>query len=209
MNIPKSPKFQAPSANVKAVADEVSTSHATGKTSFADVMDKISLDDIKPNKGSVVEILAAWGNRIIDSKHFTKNMVTIGSNPGNDVLLPYARGANHRLVSKKSGQIFVFVPGGCDASVITNTSKLSLKQIESAGGAKPVKDGLDIILKQEEMVKVNLSGEHIGVDQTCSTHNKTYDASFYRTFRSRTDKCSINHRTFPFDGGVFCYIRSK
>ena len=155
---PKPPSFQAPLP--KAATSP--TINKRKEPSFKDIEDKINLSDIKPGKGPVVEILVAWGNRVIDSKHFTKNVVTVGSNSSNDILLPYVRGADHRIVSRRSGTISVFVPKGCNASVITKTSTLTLKQVESAGGAKPVKNGLEITLKQEEMVQVHLS-ENISI----------------------------------------------
>ena len=125
--------------------------------SFDNEGDKININNIKPGKGSVVEVLVAWGNRIIDSNHFTKKSVTIGSRQGNDILLPYVVGADHELLSISPTQTKVFVPNGMNASVITATKKLSLEQIEKSGGTLTSAGGLYVILKQTEMVKVELS----------------------------------------------------
>lgn len=48
-------------------------------------------DFIKPSKGTVVEVLVAWRERVIASYHYSgSKTVTIGSRPDNDIVLPVA-----------------------------------------------------------------------------------------------------------------------
>ena len=119
--------------------------------------DQINVDEIKPSKGSVVQVLTAWGNRIIDSTNFEKSSVTIGSDPSSDIVLPFARGVNHKLLKISSGGAQVIVPNGARGSVVTKTQKLSLEQAAQMGKAGSVSNGTRVSLNQEELVKVDLT----------------------------------------------------
>lgn len=46
-------------------------------------------DFVKPSKGTIVEVLVAWKDRVIQSHHYSQaKTVTIGSHPSNDIVLP-------------------------------------------------------------------------------------------------------------------------
>ena len=46
-------------------------------------------DFVKPSKGTVVEVLVAWRERVIETRHFSeKQTVTVGSNANCDIVLP-------------------------------------------------------------------------------------------------------------------------
>ena len=46
-------------------------------------------DYVKPTKGAVVEIIVAWRERVIDSRHFSgARVITMGSHPECDIPIP-------------------------------------------------------------------------------------------------------------------------
>lgn len=112
---------------------------------------------IKPGKGSVVEIMVAWGERIIGTHHFDKaGVVNIGSHPNNEIVLPVfgAPHIKHPLV-KIDSFVTVFVSDSMTGEHYFENNKTSLRDYIREKRLTTIGGGFAIPLQQGEMLKVD------------------------------------------------------
>lgn len=116
-------------------------------------------DVIKPTKGSVVEIIVAWKERIIATYHYDQaKTVTVGSHPKNDIVLPVfgSPSVSYPLV-KVEGLAKVFLTSELKGELVTGNSHIPLSDLNKKGRAEPSGAGVAVTLQQGELIKVEFN----------------------------------------------------
>ncbi len=116
-------------------------------------------DFIKPSKGTVVEVLVAWRERVIASYHFSgTKTITVGSHPDNDIILPLASSKIRKMPILQIGrQVAIFVTHEMRGELTagqTSTTFADLvlqKRMVSNGSAST------LVLQQGEMARVEVA----------------------------------------------------
>lgn len=114
---------------------------------------------IKPSKGTVVEVLVAWRERVIASYHFSgTKTVTIGSHPDNDIVLPLVSSKIRKLpILKIDRQATIFVTqemrGELTSGQLSTTfaDLVHQKRINRNGALS------SLVLQQGEMARIEIA----------------------------------------------------
>jgi len=114
-------------------------------------------DYIKPSKGTVIEVLVAWRERIIATYHFSQaQTVTMGSHPDNDIVLPLLNMQVRKLpILKIDKQAVVLVGADMQGEVIRGQSSSSFAELRRQNRLSA--QGLP--LDQGEMARIELSDQ--------------------------------------------------
>ncbi|MCB9072096.1 MAG: AgmX/PglI C-terminal domain-containing protein [Bdellovibrionaceae bacterium] len=143
-----------------------------GEKTFAPASHYKDLNEfIRPTKGSTVEVLVSWRERVISSYHFhNKGTFYYGSHPGCDIVVPSLTSKVSRApLLQIDGQASVFVPPGLLGSLVVDNQSFPLTQLysqgrlQSAGGG-----GSKLTLSQGEMVRLHLGSDVELVIRYCS-----------------------------------------
>ena len=107
---------------------------------------------VKPGRGDTVEVLLAWGGRVLSARHFASGVsVTAGTDDACDVALPFTPGLarSWALLERKSGTTRVSLLAGTRAEIL-----------DSAGARRTlVSTGAIVDLGQGELLKIELSAD--------------------------------------------------
>ena len=114
---------------------------------------------VRPSKGTVVEVLVAWRERVISSYHFTgKRVVTMGSHPENDIVLPVFAGKVRRvpILRLDAVAIAMLTP---EMTGVLSRGQASSSFIELVRQNRMTKSGnnYSLAIEQGEMLKIDLS----------------------------------------------------
>ncbi len=139
-----------------------SSSHSKRAKTFAPPSKyKDVRDFVKPSKGTVVEVLVAWRERIIESRHFTEGQtVTLGSDPGCDIVLPLLSSRVRKVTLVKIDRVAkIFLAPEMSGELIRGQATSSFAELVRQN--KMTKDGAQnvISLEQGEMVRVELNDQ--------------------------------------------------
>ncbi len=139
-----------------------SSSHSKKKKTFAPPSKyKDVRDYVKPSKGTVVEILVAWRERVIATRHFSQNqVVTIGSHPDSDIVLPILSSRLRKIpLVNIQGMAKVLVTPEMTGELVKGQTASSF--VELLRQNKMLKEGASyaIALEQGEMVRLDMSDQ--------------------------------------------------
>jgi pSer/pThr/pTyr-binding forkhead associated (FHA) protein len=139
---------------------------AKNKRTFAPPSKHANIRDfVKPMKGTVVEVVVAWRERLIDVHHFTENrIVFIGSHPENDIVIPVPTSTGVRklpIVKIENRALALFVQGS-KGELIKGQTSSSLAEVAAAGRVTTDGQMQMVPLDQGEMAKIEL-GDQISV----------------------------------------------
>ncbi|HEX4923805.1 MAG TPA: AgmX/PglI C-terminal domain-containing protein [Bdellovibrionales bacterium] len=127
---------------------------------------------IKPGKGSVVELMVVWGERILSTHHFDKaGVVNIGSHPDNEIILPVFGSPHikHPLV-KIDSFVTVFVSDSMTGEHYYENTKTPLRDYIREKRLATIGGGFAIPLQQGEMLRVDFGrGLSIYIRYTADT----------------------------------------
>ena len=136
-----------------------STSVKVGKEStFAPPSPYKNVDEfVKPSKGTTVEVLVAWRERVISAHHFSKNgSVVVGTDPSCDVIVPLISSNVSKaplLQINNHAQIILYP--GMEGILISEKQHINFNQLSTIGRGS----GRNLVLKQDEMARIQLGGE--------------------------------------------------
>ncbi len=125
---------------------------------------------IRPTKGSTIEVLVAWKERVINSYHFhNKGTIHYGTHPACEVVVP-------SLTSKVSkapllqidSQVNVFIPAGMAGTFVVDNNSVPLSQLYNQGRLQAANGGSKLALAQGELVRISLGGDLELVVRYCS-----------------------------------------
>jgi TonB family protein len=136
------------------------------KRTFAPKSTYSNLDEIiHPTKGSLVEILVCWGDRVLTTYHCHKNgTVTIGSHPKNDIILPIVSTGTSSLplLQVINAEARVFIDPSIKGQVYLSGRKISLDEVNQHGKVTNHGGRQAFSLQQGEMIRLDF-GESISV----------------------------------------------
>lgn len=147
-------------------------SKVKGAKTFAPVSHYKDLNEfVRPTKGSTIEVLVTWKERVIESYHFhAKGTFYYGSHPSCDVIVPSLTTKVSRApLLQIDGQASVFVPPGMAGSLVVGNQAVPLTQLFNQGRLQAASDGgSKLTLAQGEMVRVHLGADVELVIRYCS-----------------------------------------
>ncbi|MCC6276355.1 MAG: FHA domain-containing protein [Oligoflexia bacterium] len=117
---------------------------------------KIS-ENLKPTKGSVVEIVLTWHDRIVNTYHFSKGgMINVGSHPKNEIILPVFGSVrqSHPIV-KIAGIATVLLTADMTGELIREDRTLSFEDLKRQGTMTASGAGHSYALQQGEVIKIS------------------------------------------------------
>jgi hypothetical protein len=119
-------------------------------------------DFVKPTKGTVVEILVAWRERIISTYHYSQaKTVTVGSHPENDIVLPLLSSTVRKQPILNLGrQAIVLISGNMRGEVIRGQTSSSFTELKGRIGQ--LGQTQTLTLEQGEMVRLELN-DHVSL----------------------------------------------
>lgn len=121
---------------------------------------------IRPGKGMLIDVSVVWGDRVIETHRIRKaGMVSIGTHPKNDIIVPALQGMLQKQPFVQSGQSVsqVFIPKTAKGFLqLGKKQKLNFSDAEGKGRAKVVGAYYVVELQQGEMVKIDY-GNRISV----------------------------------------------
>lgn len=119
---------------------------------------------LKPGKGTVVEVVIAWKERIIHSQHFSdKGVVTIGSSEKADITIPVLTGVSSYPLLEMDSLVKVNVAPNTPGELITNDKKTSFVDLAKQNRFQGTEAGHQLTLAQGEMIRIGYQGDLINV----------------------------------------------
>lgn len=119
---------------------------------------------IKPSKGSVVEVLVAWKDRVISTNHFNrKGSVFISSAEDADVVIPIISSKSKYELLKLGTQCTVCLTPEMTGEVVREGETLTFADLARQNKMRNVGSHYEMDLRQGEMVRVGLQGDLISV----------------------------------------------
>ena len=113
---------------------------------------------VKPTKGSTVEVLVAWRERVISSYHFhQKGIVHYGSHPSCEIVVPsLTNQVSKAPLLQIDSQVSVFIPPGMAGTFVVENNAIPLSQLYNQGRLQAAGGGSKLNLAQGEMVRISL-----------------------------------------------------
>ena len=154
VNIPQAKKVTGPLAQAKP-----------SKKTFAPPSPYKDLKEvIKPYKGSVVEVVVAWQDRVLSSNHFKEHgSVFISSNESADVMVPIIASTSKYELVKIGSQVSVCLTQEMTGELIRDGETLSFSDLARQNKLRNVGTHFEIDLRQGEMVRVGLQNDLISI----------------------------------------------
>lgn len=119
---------------------------------------------MKPGKGTVVEVVVAWKERVIVSRHFSeKGVVTIGSGEKADIMIPVLSGVSSYPLLEIDSLVKVNIAPNTPGELITQDKKTSFVDLAKQNRFHGTEAGHQLTLSQGEMVRVGFQGDLINV----------------------------------------------
>ncbi len=122
--------------------------------------------NIHPDRGTVVEVLVAWGERVISSHHFDqKGLVTVGTNTKCDVVVPLL-GTNkdsHQLLKIDTLATAYIEQSMSGDYVKDDLSKVSFSELMRKGQFEQASKGYKLQIPQGCMLRVGLQGDLVSI----------------------------------------------
>lgn len=112
---------------------------------------------IRPTKGTTVEVLVAWRERVISAHHFSENgPVTVGTHPDCDVMVPLiSSNVNKVPLLQINNQVQIMLYPGMEGTLVSDQQATPFSQLSNIGRGS----GQSVALQQGEMARVQLGGE--------------------------------------------------
>jgi len=119
---------------------------------------------IKPHKGSVVEVLVSWNNRILSSNHFSRpGSVFISSREDADVVVPIISSSSKYELLKIAGSCTVCLTQEMTGEVVRDGETLTFAELARQNKLRNAGSHYEMDLRQGEMVRVGLQGDLISI----------------------------------------------
>lgn len=127
--------------------------------SFAPASQHNSVHEIvKPSKGTVVEVLVAWKERIISTYHFSEKAdIFAGNGDGVQVVIPGLSAKRKFPIVKIDSQAAVFIPQGSEMEVVKGNSFIRADDLHRTGRLQAHGAFQRMNLEQGELIKITLN----------------------------------------------------
>ncbi len=134
--------------------------HGKSKGTFAPASKYGNIRDyVKPTKGTVVEVLVAWKERIIATYHFSGNRaVTLGAHPDNDIVLPVLGSKVRKMtLLRLEGRAIVNVTPEMTGELIRGQQSSSFAELLRQNRMTKNGPGYALTLDQGEMLSLDFA----------------------------------------------------
>ncbi|MCJ8277877.1 MAG: FHA domain-containing protein, partial [Bdellovibrionales bacterium] len=151
---PAAQEEPAPVAVAAAAGGGVAT--VVSKQTFSpDSAHKDINEFIRPTKGTLVEVLVAWKERVISAYHFSdKGTINIGTHPSCEVIVPIISTSANKVPLVQIGhQASVIVHPGMEGVLVSDQQNVSFSQLASMG-----RSGQSVTLQQGELARIQVGG---------------------------------------------------
>lgn len=119
---------------------------------------------IKPHKGSVVEVLVSWNNRVLSTNHFNRpGSVFISSNEDADVVVPIISSTSKYELLKIQGQCTICLTPEMTGEVVRDNESVTFAELGRQNKLRNVGSHFELDLRQGEMVRIGLQGDLISL----------------------------------------------
>lgn len=119
---------------------------------------------IKPHKGSVVEVLVAWNNKILSSNHFSqKGSVFLSSAPDADVIVPIISSKSKYELLKIGSVCTVCLTPEMSGEVVRDGETLTFSELARQNKMRNAGSHFEMDLRQGEMVRVGLQNDLVSI----------------------------------------------
>jgi len=122
-------------------------------------------DIIKPHKGTLVEVIVAWKDRVLSSKHFSRaGSVYMSSVEDADVVVPILSSRSKFELLKVQGQAIVCLTQEMTGELIREDgSSASFAELSRQNKLRNASTHFELDLKQGEMVRIGLQSDLISI----------------------------------------------
>lgn len=119
---------------------------------------------LKPGKGSTVEVVVAWKERVLTTYHF-RGSQTVRVNGGGDLQIALPEGIFPRgfPILETTGGLKVNTTAEMDLDLVSSSGSQSVEQLASLGKSQRSTLGYSTRVDQNEMLCVNLPGESLAL----------------------------------------------
>ncbi len=128
------------------------------RNTFAPISSYKNINEfIRPTKGTSVEVLVAWRERVISANHFSENgPVTVGTHPSCDVMVPLlSSNVNKAPLLQINNQVQIMLYPGMEGVLISDQQTTPFNQLSGIGRG----NGQSVALQQGEMARIQLGEE--------------------------------------------------
>lgn len=162
---PAAPQQDKPRERKYAVAAPSAFAKKKHKKTFAPPSPYSDLKEIvKPGKGSQVEVIVAWKDRILSTNHFSRSgSVYISSNDTADVFVPIISSRSKYELLKIGSQITVCLTPEMTGEVVRDGESLSFAELARQNKLRNVGTHFELDVRQGEMVRVGLQNDMISI----------------------------------------------
>jgi outer membrane biosynthesis protein TonB len=165
--VPSAPPQPPVIPPAKKVAGPRATAHKNHKSkkTFAPPNPYKDLKEIiKPHKGSVVEVLVAWNNKVLSSNHFSqKGSVYLSSSEDADVVVPIISSKSKYELLKISSICTICLTPEMSGEVVRDGETLTFSELARQNKMRNAGSHYEMDLRQGEMVRVGLQNDLVSL----------------------------------------------
>lgn len=119
---------------------------------------------IKPHKGSVVEVIVAWKDRILSSHHFSQHgSVFMSADPEADVVVPIISSKSRFELLKVGANVAVCLTQEMSGELIRDGETVTLNELARQNRIRDAGSHFEYDLRQGEMIRIGLQGDLISI----------------------------------------------
>ena len=142
---------------LESYSQKYSKKSKKNKKSFAPESKFKRVDEfVKPSRGTVVEVLVAWKERVINTYHFSKpGTVTLGSHPEADIKVPLAFAKQRKMpLLKIDSRLVIMLTPEMTGEMIRQGQTLSFSELIKQNRMVRAGNIYQLALDQGEMMKI-------------------------------------------------------
>lgn len=163
------PVISKPVVTVASTASNVGAKAAPLKSSkgktYAPASPYNDLKDVlKPGKGSAVEVIVAWKDRVLSSHHFKgRHQVTIGGGEKATVHVPLLSGSTTYQLVRTGVPTTIFISGDMTGELIRDGVSTSVQDLAKQNKVRASGGGYEMDLNPGEMARIGLQNDLVSV----------------------------------------------
>ncbi|MGE0762525.1 MAG: AgmX/PglI C-terminal domain-containing protein [Bdellovibrionales bacterium] len=121
-------------------------------------------DIVRPSKGTVVEVLVAWKERIIAARNFTeKGVITVGADPTCDLVVPLFGGGSKFPLVKLQSMATVCLTQDMSGELIRDQGPVAFSDLLKQNKLRNTGSFFELDVPQGEMVRIAFQGGLLSV----------------------------------------------
>lgn len=161
---PSKPVSKVEIPQAKKVAGNYAHASKSKKTFAPPAPYKDLKEIIKPHKGTVVEVVVAWKDRVLSTNHFKETgSVYISSSENADVMVPIIASTSKYELLKISGQVSVCLTQEMTGELIRDGETVTFAELGRQGKLRNVGTHFEVDLRQGEMIRLGLQNDLISI----------------------------------------------